>query len=192
MRWFRRKSDGEGSADAGTHPATGRGGAAGDGAAALARPAPPSTVHPMDAVALGLDRLGIASPGVDERQGDSAGVSAAAPRAASGAASGPTDAGALRDAIVEVLRTVYDPEIPVNIYEIGLIYQLDVSPKGEVSVRMTLTSPMCPVAESLPPEVEAKIAGVPGVTDVKLDLVWEPPWTPAMMSEEARLLLNIG
>jgi FeS assembly SUF system protein len=97
----------------------------------------------------------------------------------------------LRDAIVEVLRTVYDPEIPVNIYEIGLIYQLDVDAEGKVGIRMTLTSPMCPVAETLPPEVETKIAGVAGVRDVKLDLVWDPPWTPSMMSEEARLLLNI-
>jgi FeS assembly SUF system protein len=97
----------------------------------------------------------------------------------------------LRDAIVEVLRTVYDPEIPVNIYEIGLVYNLDVDAEGEVGIRMTLTSPMCPVAETLPPEVQAKVASVPGVRDVKLDLVWEPPWTPSMMSEEARLLLNI-
>ena len=98
----------------------------------------------------------------------------------------------LREAIVERLRSVYDPEIPVNIYEIGLIYGLDVEPSGKVGIRMTLTSPMCPVAESLPIEVENKVAGLPGVTDVSLELVWDPPWTPAMMSEEARLLLNIG
>jgi FeS assembly SUF system protein len=85
-----------------------------------------------------------------------------------------------------VLRTVFDPEIPVNIYEIGLIYELNVSPEGDVAIRMTLTSPMCPVAETLPPEVENKVAAVPGVRDVKLDLVWEPAWTPSMMSEDAR------
>jgi FeS assembly SUF system protein len=98
----------------------------------------------------------------------------------------------LRAEIIEVLRTVYDPEIPVNVYEIGLVYEIGIEPAGKVRIRMTLTSPMCPVAESLPIEVENKVAGIRGVTDVSLDLVWEPPWTPAMMSEEARLLLNIG
>ena len=111
---------------------------------------------------------------------------------ASPAPAGPADPAELRERIVDVLKTVYDPEIPVNIYEIGLVYRLDVTPEGQVGVQMTLTSPMCPVAESLPPEVEAKIADVPGVIGVKLDLVWEPPWNPSMMSEEARLLLNIG
>lgn len=103
----------------------------------------------------------------------------------------PIDVEAVRQAILEVLRTIYDPEIPVNIYEIGLIYGLDVAPDGRVNVRMTLTTPMCPAAESLPPEVEAKVGGVRGVRDVVVDLVWDPPWTPAMMSEDARLLLNI-
>lgn len=98
----------------------------------------------------------------------------------------------LRETIVERLRTVYDPEIPVNIYEIGLIYGIDIEPDGRVQIRMTLTSPMCPVAESLPIEVENKVAALPGVAGVGLELVWDPPWTPAMMSEEARLLLNIG
>lgn len=103
----------------------------------------------------------------------------------------PIDVEAVRQAILEVLRTIYDPEIPVNIYEIGLIYGLDVAPDGRVNVRMTLTTPMCPAAESLPPEVEAKVGAVRGVRDVVVDLVWDPPWTPAMMSEDARLLLNI-
>jgi FeS assembly SUF system protein len=94
--------------------------------------------------------------------------------------------------IIEMLRTVYDPEIPVNVYEIGLVYGIDIAAGGKVHIRMTLTSPMCPVAESLPIEVENKVAGIRGVTDVSLELVWDPPWTPAMMSEEARLLLNIG
>ena len=92
--------------------------------------------------------------------------------------------------VVEQLRSCYDPEIPVNIYELGLIYDIDVTPEGKVGIRMTLTSPMCPVAETLPPEVEAKARAVAGVSDVKLDLVWDPPWSPSMMSEAARLELN--
>lgn len=93
--------------------------------------------------------------------------------------------------VVEVLRTVYDPEIPVNIYELGLVYGVDVSEEGEVSVRMTLTSPMCPVAGSLPPEVEEKVRNVPGVQAAKVDLVWDPPWTPEKMSEAAKLDLGM-
>jgi FeS assembly SUF system protein len=96
----------------------------------------------------------------------------------------------LKSALVDVLKTVYDPEIPVDIWELGLIYDLDVDEAGGVKIRMTLTSPMCPVAETLPPEVEAKARTVEGVTDVKLDLVWDPPWSPSMMSEAARLELN--
>jgi FeS assembly SUF system protein len=96
----------------------------------------------------------------------------------------------LRSALVDVLKTVYDPEIPVDIWELGLIYDLDVDETGGVKIRMTLTSPMCPVAETLPPEVEAKARTVAGVSDVKLDLVWDPPWSPSMMSEAARLELN--
>jgi FeS assembly SUF system protein len=96
----------------------------------------------------------------------------------------------LRTALVDVLKTVYDPEIPVDIWELGLIYDLDVDAAGAVKIRMTLTSPMCPVAETLPPEVEAKARTVSGVSDVKLDLVWDPPWSPSMMSEAARLELN--
>ena len=98
----------------------------------------------------------------------------------------------LRENIIAAMRTVFDPEIPVNIYDIGLIYELNIEPNGHVGVKMTLTSPMCPAAESLPPEVERKVASVHGVTDVTLDLVWEPTWSPAMMSEDAKLLLNIG
>ena len=97
----------------------------------------------------------------------------------------------LRDRIIEELRTVYDPEIPVDIYELGLIYEAEVNETGEVSIVMTLTSPMCPVAETLPPEVEAKAREVEGVTKVELDLVWEPPWSMDMMSPAARLELNI-
>jgi len=96
-----------------------------------------------------------------------------------------------RRAIVDMLRSIYDPEIPVNIYDIGLIYEIDIEDEGDVKIRMTLTSPMCPVAESLPPEVEAKVASVDGVRDVTIDLVWEPSWSPVMMSDDARLLLNM-
>ena len=93
--------------------------------------------------------------------------------------------------IVAVLQTIYDPEVPVDIYEMGLIYEVDVRPAGEVFVKMTLTSPMCPVAETLPPEVETKVRGVKGVSNVVLDLVWDPPWHPDMMSDAARLELNM-
>jgi FeS assembly SUF system protein len=103
-----------------------------------------------------------------------------------------TNSEPLRSALVDVMKTVYDPEIPVDIWELGLIYDLDVDEAGAVKIRMTLTSPMCPVAETLPPEVEAKARTVAGVSDVKLDLVWDPPWSPSMMSEAARLELNFA
>ena len=93
--------------------------------------------------------------------------------------------------IVATLQTIYDPEVPVDIYEMGLIYEVDVRTGGDVYVKMTLTSPMCPVAETLPPEVETKVRGVAGVSNVTLDLVWDPPWHPDMMSEAARLDLNM-
>ncbi len=93
--------------------------------------------------------------------------------------------------LIAALKTVYDPEIPVDIYELGLIYELNVDEKGFVDVVMTLTTPMCPAAEILPPEVEAKAREVEGVSDVKLDLVWEPPWDMEMMSPAARLQLNL-
>ena len=93
--------------------------------------------------------------------------------------------------IVEELKTVFDPEIPVNIYELGLIYRVSVDDAGAANIRMTLTTPMCPAAEELPPEVESKARGVEGVTGVTLDLVWDPPWTPEMMSEAAKLELGM-
>ena len=96
----------------------------------------------------------------------------------------------LREKIVNVIRTVYDPEIPVNIYEVGLIYAIDIDDAGHVTIAMTLTSPACPVAESLPIEVEARVSAVDGVASVTVDLVWEPPWGPDMMSEAARLELG--
>lgn len=101
------------------------------------------------------------------------------------------DINALREQIIAALRTIYDPEIPVNIYELGLIYEINIQPSGAVHLRMTLTSPACPVAETLPPEVETKIRSVPGVTEGKVEVVWDPPWTKDMMTEAAKLELNL-
>lgn len=112
------------------------------------------------------------------------------PNEAASAVAGP-EAQALRDKIIEQLQTVYDPEIPVDIYALGLIYDVSVDAEGKAAIRMTLTTPMCPAAEMLPPEVETKARGVPGVTQVELDLVWDPPWSPEMMSEAAKLDLGM-
>ena len=101
---------------------------------------------------------------------------------------GPAD---VENDIVEALRTVYDPEIPVNIYELGLIYDVDLQEGGAVHIKMTLTSPACPVAGSLPGEVQTKIEAVPGVTSAEIELVWDPVWNPSMMSEAARLQLGM-
>ncbi|HLH40809.1 MAG TPA: SUF system Fe-S cluster assembly protein [Bryobacteraceae bacterium] len=97
---------------------------------------------------------------------------------------------ALKNKIVEALRTVYDPEIPVNIYDLGLIYELSANEAGEAQIKMTLTAPGCPVAGVLPGEVEEKIRAIPGVTAVKLELVWDPPWSREMMSDAAKLALG--
>ena len=98
---------------------------------------------------------------------------------------------AVGDQIVQQLKTVFDPEIPVDIYELGLIYKVKVDEDGSVAIRMTLTSPMCPVAGSLPPDVEARIRAIPGVSDAKVEVTWEPPWGPDMMTEAARLQLGM-
>lgn len=92
--------------------------------------------------------------------------------------------------VIEALRTCYDPEIPVNIYDLGLIYGVDVQPGGRIHVRMTLTAPNCPVAGTLPKDVEAKVKNIPGVNDVNIELVWEPAWDRAKMSAAARLELG--
>lgn len=105
-------------------------------------------------------------------------------------AAAPVDASMLEAHIVDALSTVYDPEIPVNIYELGLIYNIDIAPTGSVTIEMTLTSPACPVAGSLPGEVEMKVREVDGVRDVAVELVWDPPWTPDRMTEAARLQLG--
>ena len=98
---------------------------------------------------------------------------------------------ALGERIVAQLRTVFDPEIPVNIYDMGLVYKIDVEDDNTVRIDMTLTSPHCPVAETLPPEVEQKVQQVEGVTACEVSIVWEPPWTPQMMTEEAQLELGM-
>jgi FeS assembly SUF system protein len=97
----------------------------------------------------------------------------------------------IRKRVIDGLRTVFDPEIPVNVYELGLIYDVKVDEEGAAYIRMTLTTPMCPVAEELPGEIEFKTRAVAGVTSVELDLVWDPPWTPDMMSEAAKLELGM-
>jgi FeS assembly SUF system protein len=93
--------------------------------------------------------------------------------------------------VLDALRTCYDPEIPVNIYELGLVYEVNVDDAGLVSIKMTLTSPHCPAVQSLPAEIESKVKAVSGVNDVKIDLVWDPPWDPSKMSEAARLQLGM-
>jgi FeS assembly SUF system protein len=97
----------------------------------------------------------------------------------------------LREPIIAAMRKVFDPEMPVNVYELGLIYDVAVDDAGHAAIRMTLTAPNCPVAGSLPAEVERAVRAVPGVTDVKLELTFDPPWTKARMSEAAKLALGI-
>ncbi len=134
-----------------------------------------------------------------KREPESVGVSAASARAAP---AGPARAEAIATAatgevrvteeqVIEALRTVYDPEIPVNIYEIGLIYDINIDAAGTVVVQMTLTSPGCPVAGSLPIEVENRVLALPGVKSVYVELVWDPPWSPERMSEAAKLQLGM-
>ncbi len=100
------------------------------------------------------------------------------------------EAGDLQQQVIEAICLVYDPEIPVNIYELGLIYDVAVTPEADVHVMMTLTSPMCPVAESLPIEVETRIRGLDGVGNVAVEITWDPPWTPELMTEAAKLELG--
>jgi len=103
----------------------------------------------------------------------------------------PIDQAQIEQGVVEALRQVYDPEIPVNIHELGLIYGVEVSPAGAVAVRMTLTAAGCPAAQSLPEEVERRARDVPGVTDVHVEVTFDPPWDQSRMSEAARLQLGL-
>lgn len=134
----------------------------------------------------------------DEAGGGAAAPSASAPAPAAGApapAADPATPSApeetLRDGVIAAVKKCYDPEIPVNIYDLGLVYGIEVSPEGSVDVKMTLTAPGCPVAGSLPGEVERMVRAVPGVTDAKVELVWDPPWNPGMMSKLARVMLGM-
>lgn len=97
---------------------------------------------------------------------------------------------ALENTIIDVLKTIHDPEIPVDVYELGLIYEVKIKAGGHVEIEMTLTSPNCPVAESMPKEVEDKVAAIDGVTSSKVNIVFDPPWDKDMMSEEAKLELG--
>jgi FeS assembly SUF system protein len=99
--------------------------------------------------------------------------------------------GDLYERVIDALKEIYDPEIPVNIYDLGLIYGVDVTDEGDVAITMTLTTPHCPVAESMPGEVELRASTVPGVRDAEVNLVWDPPWGPNLMSDEARLELGM-
>ena len=99
--------------------------------------------------------------------------------------------GQLQEAVIEALKSIYDPEIPVDIYELGLIYDVAISEDGDAVVTMTLTTPHCPVAESMPGEVELRVLSVPGIRDAEVNLVWDPPWDPSKMSDEARLELGM-
>jgi FeS assembly SUF system protein len=116
-----------------------------------------------------------------------AGVLAQEPAEVSSAEPG----GDLYEEIIEALKGIYDPEIPVNIYDLGLIYDVKVSDDGDAKIVMTLTTPHCPVAESMPGEVEMRVCAVPGVRDAEVDLVWDPPWDPQKMSDEAKLELGM-
>jgi FeS assembly SUF system protein len=97
----------------------------------------------------------------------------------------------LRDNVIAALRTIFDPEIPINIYDLGLIYDLNVDEQGNVAIHMTLTAPGCPVAETFPETVTSRLYEVPGVTDVRVELVWYPPWTIAKLTDEVRLQLGL-
>jgi FeS assembly SUF system protein len=168
-----------------------REGAAGlvDAAAAAASepPAPPAAPAAVDAEAEERARRALLLGGLS---GD---VGPALAERATAAASSDTPSGdaPLRDRVIDVLKTVYDPEIPIDIYELGLIYDVEVAEDAAVHVRMTLTSPNCPAAQSLPGEVELKVGELPGVAGASVEVVFEPPWTPDLMSDEARLHLNL-
>lgn len=99
--------------------------------------------------------------------------------------------GDLYERVIEALKEIYDPEIPVNIYDLGLIYEVRITPEHHARIKMTLTTPHCPVAESMPGEIELRVGAVPGVGDAEVELVWDPPWDPQKMSDEAKLELGM-
>lgn len=96
----------------------------------------------------------------------------------------------LRDKVIDVIKTIFDPEIPVNIYDLGLVYRVDILPINNVQITMTLTAPSCPAAQSLPVEVDQKVREIEGVNDVHVQVTWDPPWDKSMMSEEAQFELG--
>jgi FeS assembly SUF system protein len=116
---------------------------------------------------------------------------ATSPQQTEGMVPDPAQTAALRPLVIDALRKVFDPELPVNIYELGLVYDVIVDRSATVGIRMTLTAPACPAAQSLPGEVKRQIAQVPGVADVKVDIVWDPPWDRDRMSDAAKLQLGL-
>jgi len=126
----------------------------------------------------------------DEPNPDAAGA-AAAQTAERPSAIPADEMSRMTDEIVGALKTVYDPEIPADIYELGLIYKVDIDDERMVKIDMTLTTPNCPAAAELPAQVENAVAGVPGVREAKVNIVWDPPWDPSRMSDEARTVLNM-
>jgi FeS assembly SUF system protein len=148
--------------------------------AGKAKPATPTDTPPSAAPATTSAAAGVAPP-----------VVSAAGAAAEPVAPGAVPEKALVDRVIEVLKTCFDPEIPLNIYDLSLIYGIAADPEGNVNIKMTLTSPSCPVAGTLPGEVQQKVAGLPGVRAAQVDLVWDPPWDPSRLSEAARLTLGL-
>ena len=122
---------------------------------------------------------------------DSSAEAPLAPAAAAPSALPDGELARLTDDVIAALKTVYDPEIPSDIYELGLIYKIDIADDRAVAIDMTLTTPNCPSAQELPTMVENAVASVPGVGEVKVNIVWEPPWDPSRMSDEARTMLNM-
>ena len=127
----------------------------------------------------------------DEAREAAKALDAPEPEPAHDVPSAEVDPEQLRANVIAALRTIFDPEVPVNIYDLGLIYAVDVTDEGDVAITMTLTTPHCPVAESMPGEVEMRCCAVPGVRDAEVNLVWDPPWGPNLMSDEARLELGM-
>lgn len=157
----------------------------------VAAPAPNDELAqkpPRARVSDAIDEDEQAAPADAPRQRDYLeGFLAQSPAASSASGAG----GELQQAVIDALKEIYDPEIPVNIYDLGLIYGVDVDDEADVTVTMTLTTPHCPVAETMPGEVELRASSVPGIRDAEVDLVWDPPWSPEKMSDEARLELGM-
>ena len=142
----------------------------------------PRAKNPLDAAATSTIPR-VAAPGV---QGEPSSPGASAP-----GLGGDVDVEVIKGHTLAILKHTFDPEIPVNIYDLGLIYGVEVSPEGVVDVRMTLTSPMCPVAGTLPPEIQQKLVGISGVKTANVEVVWDPPWDKDMMTEAAKLQLGM-